>query len=106
MPRDAAEDSFSLLPLLTGKGDFSRAPVIHHSAAGTFAIRDGKWKLIAGDGSGGRQKPAGKPFQKPYQLYDLSEDIAEATNRIEQVPDVARRLESELERLRTSGRSR
>ncbi|MBI1353121.1 MAG: sulfatase-like hydrolase/transferase [Acidobacteria bacterium] len=106
LPHDAAEDSFSLLPLLTGKGEFSRAPVIHHSSAGMFALRDGKWKFIAGNGSGGRQKPLGKPFERPYQLYDLSEDVGEMHNRIEQVPDVAQRMEKELDRLRSAGRSR
>ncbi len=106
LPQDAAEDSFSLLPALTGRGEFERAPVIHHSVAGMFAIRDGKWKLIAGNGSGGRLKPAGEPFARPYQLYDLSEDIGEMADRIEQVPEVAKRLETVLERLVQSGRSR
>ncbi len=106
LPQDAAEDSFSLLPTLTGRGEFSRAPMIHHSVAGMFAIRDGKWKLIAGNGSGGRLKPAGEPFGRPYQLYDLSEDIGEVSDRIEQVPEVAQRLEAELTRLIESGRSR
>ncbi len=105
LPPDAAEDSFSLLPLLEGKS-WTRDPVIHHSANGTFAIRDGKWKLIASAGSGGREKPVGKPFEGQYQLYDLSEDIAETTNRIDQVPEVAKRLEAELTRLREAGRSR
>jgi len=106
LPGDAAEDSFSLMPLLTAQGRFERAPVLHHSANGTFAIRDGRWKLIASSGSGGREKPAGSPFDGPYQLYDLAEDVAETTNRIEQAPDVAKRLETELIRLRDSGRSR
>ena len=106
LPDDAAEDSFSLLPVLTGRGEFERAPVIHHSSGGMFAIRDGKWKLVAGNGSGGRLKPLGEVFGRPYQLYDLSEDIAEIEDRIEQVPEVAQRLEAELERLRNVGRSR
>ncbi len=105
LANDAGEDSFSIWPLLQGKS-WKRAPVIHHSSGGMFAIREGKWKLIAGNGSGGREKPSGEPFGKPYQLYDLSEDIAETTNRIEQVPDVAARLENELEKIRSSGRSR
>jgi len=106
LPDDAAEDSFSLLPLLTGEGDFKRAPVIHHSAAGMFAIRDGEWKLIAGNGSGGRQDPRGTPFERPFMLFDLSEDIAEEINLIDQVPDVARRLEAQLDDIRSNGRSR
>ena len=107
MPADVAEDSFSLLPLFEGK-EWSqpRAPVIHHSSAGMFAIRDGKWKLIAGNGSGGRELPKGEPFGRPYMLFDMETDVSERTNVIAANPEVARRLEAELERLRSSGRSR
>ena len=103
---NVAEDSFSLLPLMLEKADATRPPVIHHSASGMFAIRDGKWKLIAGNGSGGREAPKGKPFGLPYQLYDLSNDIGETKNLIEQEPEVAKRLEDKLDEIRSSGRSR
>ncbi|MDA0205324.1 MAG: hypothetical protein O3A53_08170 [Acidobacteria bacterium] len=39
-------------------------------------------------------------------LFDLSEDITEETNLIDQVPDVAKRLESQLNEIRANGRSR
>lgn len=104
---DAAPDSFSLWPLMKGQSWTTlRAPVIHHSVDGMFAIRDGKWKLIAGNGSGGRAKPKGKPFQRPYQLYDISADIAEAENLIDEHPEIAERLEKQLEKIRSSGTSR
>ena len=106
LPQDAAEDSFSLLPLLSGQAGFERAPVIHHSANGVFAIRDGRWKLIAGNGSGGREKPLGEPFAQPYELYDLSEDPRERDNRISDAGDTAVRLETQLRRLIETGRSR
>ncbi|MCG8583220.1 MAG: sulfatase-like hydrolase/transferase, partial [Pirellulales bacterium] len=104
---DHAEDSFSILPLTAGK-DWAtpRAPVINHSSAGMFAIRDGKWKLVAGNGSGGRQQPRGKPFGKPYQLFDLNSDLGETTNVAENNPEVVNRLEKQLERIRAAGRSR
>jgi arylsulfatase A-like enzyme len=48
LPDNAAEDSFSLVPVL--RGDKRDGPVrpatIHHSVDGTFAIRQGKWKYI------------------------------------------------------------
>jgi len=106
LPDDAAEDSFSLVPLFEGRDDFERAPVIHHSASGFFAIRDGKWKLVAANGSGGREAPRGKAFAKPYHLYDLDADLAETVNQIDKQPEVAERLEQQLEALRSSGRSR
>jgi arylsulfatase A-like enzyme len=107
LSRDEAEDSFSLLPVLQGKqGKIDRAPVIHHSVAGMFAIRDGNWKLVAGNGSGGRQAPRGKPFGRPYQLFDLSSDMAETTNVLDSNPEVVKRLESQLEEIRKNDRSR
>ena len=103
---DEAEDSFSILPLLRGETEWKRAPVINHSVAGMFAIREGKWKLIAGNGSGGREKPSGKAFAKPYQLYDLDADPGETTNLIDKHPERAAAMEAALTKLRESGRSR
>ena len=101
VPEGAAPDSYSFLPLLLGKTPATpRPPVIHHSAAGMFAIRDGKWKLVLGNGSGGREAPRGKPFAKPYQLFDLSADISETKNLIEAQPDVAAELEDACRKIR------
>jgi len=107
LPSDAAEDSFSILPLLRGrKPETPRAPVIHHSANGMFSLREGQWKMVFGNGSGGRQKPRGKPFQKPYFLFDLEQDPSETTNVIDAHPKTAQRLTERLETIRNSGRSR
>ncbi len=107
LKQDEAEDSFSFLPLTAGNSRATpRAPVIHHSGSAMFAIRAGKWKLIAGNGSGGREKPKGKPFERPYQLFDLSTDLAEKHNIIQEHPQVAEQLESQLEKIRSADRSR
>jgi len=103
---DSAEDSLSLVPLVRGTTDSRGAPVIHHSAAGMFAIRDGKWKLVAGNGSGGRERPRGQPFAQPFQLYDMSTDIGETKDVAEQYPEVVEKLTQQLEKLRQQGRSR
>ncbi|MCA9024204.1 MAG: arylsulfatase [Planctomycetaceae bacterium] len=104
---DAGPDSFSILSLLEGADRSSpRAPVIHHSGNGMFAIRDGQWKLVLGNGSGGRQAPRGEPFKRPFQLFDLSSDLGEHTDVIAQHPDIAARLEQQCERIRDSGTSR
>lgn len=93
----AAPDSTSLVSVLAGNPHrFDREPVIHHSASGMFAIRDGRWKLVLGNGSGGREQPKGKPFERPYALFDLHADPAERTNVIGQHPEVATRLEQTL----------
>ena len=76
-PEGNAEDSYSFFPIISGeKENVNRPPVIHHSGGkGMFAIREGNWKMIFGNGSGARTKPVGNPFQKPYQLYDLENDL-------------------------------
>ena len=47
-----ATDSLSLLPLLLGESETRGTPVVHHSGAGMFALRDGRWKLVFGNGRG------------------------------------------------------
>jgi arylsulfatase A-like enzyme len=105
--KNTAEDSFSWLPLFKG-GDWSRprAPVINHSASGMFALRSRKWKLIAGTGSGGRQAPKGKPFQKPFMLFDLEADLGEKNDLAKAKPELVRELTAKLEAIRANGRSR
>ena len=107
LPDDAAEDSFSWLPLFRG-GDWAkpRAPIINHSAAGMFALRSGKWKLIAGNGSGGREAPKGKPFQKPFMLFDLQADVGEQNDLAKAKPKLVEQLTAQLEAIRGNGRSR
>jgi len=107
LPDETAEDSFSFLKQIKGgQKKTPRAPVIHHSSRGMFAVREGKWKLVLGNGSGGREKPVGTPFGRPYQLFDLSADIGERTNVIAQHAEVAERLEKAFADLRSKGRSR
>ena len=64
-----------------------------------FAIRDGDWKLILGNGSGGRQQPRGRAFEKPFFLANLKEDPAEKTNRVEAESKVAAALEKAFRKL-------
>jgi hypothetical protein len=61
---DEGEDSYCLVPLLRElNSEFQRSPLIHHSINGTFALRNGPWKMVFGNGSGGRQQPVGEPFK-------------------------------------------
>ncbi len=91
--------------MLRGEPATRGVPVVHHSSDGMFAIRDGPWKLVLGNGSGGRQTPRGKPFARPYQLFDLSPDPGEARDVAAEHPDVVERLEATFERFRREGRS-
>ena len=98
IPEEAAEDSFSMKALFTDPSKmYERPPVIHHSAAGIFAIRQQQWKLVLGSGSRGRALPKGKPFEKPYGLFDLGEDLSESHNRAEDYPEKVAELQSAVE---------
>ncbi|MEM9158472.1 MAG: arylsulfatase [Verrucomicrobiota bacterium] len=54
LPKDAAEDSYDILPILFGQTYSAplREATVHHSVNGTYAIRQGEWKLIEGAGDG------------------------------------------------------
>ena len=105
LPANAGEDSFSLLKTLRGDTDATppRAPIVHHSVAGGFAIRDGDWKLILGRGPQGKAKaPQGEP---EYELYNLKLDPAESRNVIAANEALALRLKSAITKLVNNGRS-
>ncbi len=109
LPDTAGEDSFSFLSALRGTQEAPPRPaVVHHSANGTFAIRDGRWKLILGPGSGGWSDPKpGKepPDALPIQLYDLKSDIGEQKNLANQNPEEVTRLTLLFEKFIADGRS-
>jgi arylsulfatase A-like enzyme len=110
LPADAGEDSVSFLPALLGKTHAApRSAVVHHSANGSFAIREGNWKLALCPGSGGWSAPRpgrDDASQLPLvQLFDLSQDIAEQNNLQAEYPEIVARLTALLEKCVGDGRS-
>ncbi len=110
VPETAGEDSFSLLPVLRGeKTNGLRQAIVHHSINGSFAIREGPWKLCLCPGSGGWSAP--RPNRDdtsklpPIQLFNLQEDVGERTNLQDKYPDVVERLTKLLDRCVADGRS-
>ena len=97
LQEDEAEDSYSFLSLAVGGERLvPRPPIVHHSGGAMFAIRDGTWKLVAGNGSGGRLHPRGKAFARPYQLFDLTNDLSERNDVSTQESAVVNQLERRL----------
>jgi len=109
LPPDAGEDSISFLPVLKkgATGSSLRHSVVHHSVNGTFAIRDGEWKLIYCKGSGGWSLSEEKASQEaPWQLYNMMDDIRERKNLYHQKPETVSRLDALLQSLISKGKSR
>lgn len=111
LPRDAAEDSFSLAPALFGTKPVTavRDTVIHHSAQGLFAIRRGPWKLAMGRGSGGFTQPAAitpKEGEPEGELYNLADDPEETRNLWLEKQDMVKSLTAALVQARSDGRTR
>lgn len=110
LPDTAGEDSVSFLPALLGQDKTPlREAVVHHSINGSFAIRQGNWKLELCRDSGGWSEPkpgTPKSAELPaVQLYDLAKDIGEQTNVQDQHLDVVTRLMKLLEKYVADGRS-
>ena len=111
LPEDGAEDSYNILPALLGERLDApiREAVVHHSGNGMFSVRQGKWKLILGLGSGGFTKPA---WEEPEsdgpmgQLYDMEADPHEGRNVWSDYPDVVAKMSALLEGYRYLQRSR
>ena len=111
LPHNAGEDSYNILPALLGQKRSKpiREAIVHHSLSGMFSIRQGKWKLILGRGSGGFSKPKTikpKPGEPKGQLYNLKDDPAEADNLWAQRQDVVNHLTKLLEKYKNQGHSR
>lgn len=108
LPANAGEDSFSLVPALTGAKGGRREAIVHHSAQGLFSIRERNWKLALGRGSWGFTQPAKidpKPGEPAGELYDLASDPEERENLYARRPEIVARLTALLEKYQRDGRS-
>lgn len=108
---NTAEDSFSMLPLFQDPESkaYERNAVVHHSVKGSFAIREGAWKLILCPDSGGWSYPIpgvdSVDDLPKFQLYNLEKDPKEADNLVDQYPDVVESLKNSLILNINNGRS-
>ncbi len=109
IPANAAEDSVSFLPLLLGNNGPKRTTLVSHSINGSFAIRDGNWKLCLCAGSGGWSDPKpGSPAENGLptdQLFDLAADRAETKNVAAENAEIVKRLSGLLDKYIADGRS-
>jgi hypothetical protein len=78
--------------------------VVHHSASGAFAIRQGDWKLLLLRGTGDGP-PAKDDRLPPGQHYNMAADPSEENNVYEKHPEIVKRLTALLEKYKAQGRS-
>lgn len=83
LPEDEQLDGVNLIPFLTGQKDGAPHEVIYWRWLGQSAIRKGKWKYLRSD-------------HREY-LFDMEEDAEETRDLLEEHPEKAARLKSELE---------
>jgi len=117
LPDNAAEDSYSFLPVLLGEVDQTREYTLHQTITLDLAIRKGNWKYLDHQGSAGSNYdndgewgmleyalPEKAP-DAPGQLYDLKNDPGETTNLYFEHPDIVKALKTQLDEYKKSGRS-
>jgi arylsulfatase A len=97
LPADEAVDSRDTLDAFLGK-DAKGLPYMIEEAR-TLALRKGDWKFIRGAKNKKRAPAKG-------QLYNLAKDIGEQQNVIEQHPELAKELNTQLQGLVDKGRVR
>lgn len=119
LPRDSAEDSFSMLPVLLGSepSEPIRPYLLQQGFGGKryLAIRRGKWKYLAHQGSGGNNYDNHRMLQgyrlpenapaAPGQLYNLERDPGETRNLYNEHPEIAMELAATLKKSIEQGRS-
>jgi arylsulfatase A-like enzyme len=111
LPRNAAEDSFNLLPALLGRklAKPIRETIVDQSLDGMLTIREGKWKLEEGLGSGGFTAPirVKAASEGPAgQLYDLESDPREMHNLYRKHPEIVEHLSNLLKMYQRQGYTR
>jgi arylsulfatase A-like enzyme len=110
LPDNVGEDSVSFLPALKGRPipGMAERGVVHHSDAGVFAIRRGKWKLLFDNKGGSRRKnPKDRPVINAADLllFDMENDAVESTNLSAEYPEVVESLKKLLAEYINNGRS-
>ena len=101
LPPDAAEDSFSLLPVLLGKQESVEGRdsvfILGNGKDSAVAVCTGKWKLIVRYGA---------DQDRGHELYDLSKDPAERANLSSQHPEIVKQLAAAFQKAEAAGRTR
>jgi arylsulfatase A-like enzyme len=116
LPPNQGRDSVSTFPLLQGRIDVPvRNMLVHHSASGKFAVRQGDWVFIDAPSGDDNQEPdwfkaerGYKTHDFPGELFDLDDDISEKSNLYSERSRIVQKLSQLLDHIkptRTPGTS-
>ncbi|WP_417378959.1 sulfatase family protein [Gimesia sp.] len=113
LPQEGVLDSMNRIGALLGEpGATGRITLIQQNNGnnGTYALRNGKWKLHRYDKHQARniivETELSNTSVPRYQLFDLEQDPAEKRNVIEQNPKLSAELKRELDDFISRGSSR
>jgi arylsulfatase A len=113
LPKDAAEDSHDMMPVLKGEDVAIRTSHIHNTREECWAIRVGDWLLVVGK-SGYHSKVDPKWEERrgyttdnkaDVELYNLAEDIGQKNDLAGKHPDKVAELKNLLTTIREQGHS-
>lgn len=104
LPDQVAVDSYSFLPVLTGKSNAGlREGIVHHSVHGEFAYREGPWKIVFQMPESTRGASRGK--ETLVGLYNFENDKGEANDISVEHPEMVSKLTTTLDQVVANGRS-
>ncbi|MEZ6122315.1 MAG: arylsulfatase [Planctomycetaceae bacterium] len=113
LSEDACLDSMNVLDALLGRENArGRDHLVQqdNGSSGTFGFRSGEWKLQRADKKTARNVVVEQELANvkvpQYQLFNLNDDPAERHNIADKHPDVAERLQKQLEMIIAEGRTR
>ena len=113
IPQDGCLDSENVLGALLGERDAKgRKSLVQqdNGSSGTFGLRVGDWKLHRYDKKRARNVVVEKLLENTpmpqYQLFNLKEDPTEKNDVSSQRPEVAKRMQEQLQKIIDDGRTR
>ncbi|MEN8785749.1 MAG: arylsulfatase [Akkermansiaceae bacterium] len=111
--KNAAEDSYDLLPLLKGEMKSVRTNHVHNTFDHTWAFREGDWVLVTG--KSGHHSRVSKDWLKKHgypgdeskqpRLFNLRKDIRQRNDLAKEYPDKVKAMEASLSRIQSQGYS-
>ena len=111
--KNAAEDSYDLLPLLKGEVKSVRTSHVHNTFKDSYAIREGDWVLV--EGTSGLSSRKSKAWDKKHgypeierkepKLFNLKEDIGQRNDVATKHPGKVKSMRALLKKIRAQGHS-